>query len=200
LLSLPDSHGIGLEATKDLLRQGATVIICCRDWVQAIEAINTMQNQSKKSKCIYKHLDLTLYENIKSFVEEIKKNYGKNGILINNAGSCFRNFTLNNGKEFIHFTNHLGHLKLSCLLLDCFNQKGRIINLITTKYKRVWESTFDKFTSNSNLDFSYNRKGYDWMNAYILSKLAGVHLLQYLGDYFSNKKIDVKVFSVIQDL
>ena len=83
------SRGIGLETAKDLLRQGATVIICCRDKVQANEAINTIQNQSHKSKCIYINLDLTDYENIKSFVEEIKKNYGKIDILINNAGSCF---------------------------------------------------------------------------------------------------------------
>jgi len=61
------SSGIGPETIKDLLRQGATAIIFCRDWVQAIEAINTVQNQSKKSKCIYMHLDLTDYENIKSF-------------------------------------------------------------------------------------------------------------------------------------
>jgi len=67
------SSGIGLETTKDLLRQGATVIICCRDKVQAIKAINTIQNQSHKSKCSYIHLDLTDYENIKSFVEKIKK-------------------------------------------------------------------------------------------------------------------------------
>jgi len=130
------------------------------------------------------------------FFKKSKKINGKNDILINNAGSCFRNFTLSKGIELIYFTNYLGHLILSCLLLDCFNQKGRIINLITTKYKRVWESTFDKFTSNSNLDFSYNRKGYDWMKAYILSKLAGVYLSQYLGDYFSNKKIDIKMVPV----
>ena len=31
---------------------------------------------------------------------------------------------------------------------------------------------------------------------YILSKLAGVHLSQYLGDYCTNHKIDIKVVSV----
>ena len=46
------------------------------------------------------------------------------------------------------------------------------------------------------LDFSFNRKGYDWMKTYILSKLAGVHLSQYLGDYCSNQKMDIKVVSV----
>ena len=190
------SRGIGLETTKDLLRQGATVIMGCRDSIRANKAINSIYNISQKSRCSFIHLDLTDYENIKSFVEEIKSRYGKIDILINNAASCFRNFFLSDGIELTYFTNHIGHLILSCLLLDYFNPKGRIINLVTTKYKRVREKTLDKFTSKSNLDFSYNRKGYDWMKTYIISKLAGVHLSQYLGDYCTNQKIDIKVVSV----
>ena len=163
------SRGIGLETTKDLLRQGATVIMGCRDTIQADNAINSIENYSHKSKCSYMHLDLTDYENIKSFTEEIKKKYGKIDILINNAGSCFRTFTLSDGIELTYFTNHLGHLILSSLLLDNFNPKGRIINLVTTKYKRVYKKTLEKFTSNSNLDFSWTRKGYDWMKTYMSS-------------------------------
>ena len=190
------SRGIGLETTKDLLRQGATVIMGSRDENQAHKALESIQNNTHKSHCVFMHLDLTDYDNINKFVEEVKNKYGKIDILINNAGSCFQNFTLSDGIELTYFTNHLGHLILSCLLLDDFNPKGRIINVVTTKYKRVWQSTLDKFTSNSNLDFSYNRKGYDWMKTYILSKLAGVHLAQYLGDYCTNQKKDIKVVSL----
>ena len=190
------SRGIGLETTKDLLRQGATVIIASRDANQAQKAIDSIQNNTQKSRCIFMHLDLTDYNNINQFVEEIKSKFGKIDILINNAGSCFQTFQLSDMIELTYFTNHLGHLILSCLLLDDFNPKGRIINVVTTKYKRVWQSTLDKFTSNSNLDFSYNAKGYDWMKTYILSKLAGVHLAQYLGDYCTNQKKDIKVVSL----
>ena len=190
------SRGIGLETTKDLLRQGATVIMGSRDENQAHKALESIQNNTHKSHCVFMHLDLTDYDNINKFVEEVKNKYGKIDILINNAGSCFQNFTLSDGIELTYFTNHLGHLILSCLFLDNFNTKGRIINVVTTKYKRIWTRTLDKFTSNSNLDFSYNRKGYDWMKTYILSKLAGVHLAQYLGDYCTNKKIDIKVVSL----
>ena len=190
------SRGIGLETTKDLLRQGATVIMGSRDENQAHKALESIQNNTHKSHCVFMHLDLTDYDNINKFVEEVKNKYGKIDILINNAGSCFQNFTLSDGIELTYFTNHLGHLILSCLFLDNFNPKGRIINVVTTKYKRIWTRTLDKFTSNSNLDFSYNRKRYDWMKTYILSKLAGVHLAQYLGDYCTNKKIDIKVVSL----
>ena len=172
------------------------MIIACRDPVQANAAIETIQNSSQKARVSFMHLDLTDYDNINKFVEEIKSKYGKIDILINNAASCFQNFTLSDGIELTYFTNHLGHLILSCLLLDNFNPKGRIINVVTTKYKRIWTSTLDRFTSLSNVDFSYNRKGYDWMKTYILSKLAGVHLAQYLGDYCTNKKLDIKVVSL----
>ena len=95
-----------------------------------------------------------------------------------------------------YFTNHIGHLIISCLLLEHFNPEGKIINLVTTKYKRISKETLDKFTSNLNLDFSFIRIGYNWMKTYILSKLAGVHLSQYLGHYCSSHNINVKVVSV----
>ena len=115
------SRGIGLETTKDLLRQGATVIIASRNADQANKAIETIQNDSQKARCEFMHLDLTDYENINQFVEKIKSKYGKIDILINNAGSCFRTFELTDCIELTYFTNHLGHLILSCLLLDEFN-------------------------------------------------------------------------------
>ena len=189
------SRGIGLETTKDLLRQGATVIIGIRNIEQGKKAIDSIE-LINKSNCFLAHLDLSDYESIKSFSEEIKSKYGKIDILINNAGSCFLNFTLREEIELTYFTNHIGHFILSCLLLDNFNLNGRIINLVTTKYKRISEETLNKFTSNSNLNFSFNKKGYDWMKTYILSKLAGVHLSQYLADYCNKNNINVKVVSV----
>ena len=190
------SRGIGLETTKDLIKQGATVIIGCRNNIQAKKAIDSINSIYDKPRCFFIPLNLTDYDNIKLFSEEIKLKFGKIDILINNAASCFLNFTLTNGIELTYFTNHIGHLILSCLLLDVFNQKGRIINLVTTKYKRISEGILDKFTSNNNLEFSFNRKGYDWMKTYILSKLAGVHLSQYLGDYCNRNNINIKVISV----
>ena len=189
------SRGIGLETTKDLLRQGATVIIGIRNIKEGNKAIDSIQ-LIDKSNCFVVYLDLSDYESIKSFSQEIKSKYGKIDILINNAGSCFLKFTLKEGIELTYFTNHIGHFILSCLLLDNFNLNGRIINLVTTKYKRISQEILDKFTSNSNLNFTFNEKGYDWMKTYILSKLAGVHLSQYLSDYCNKNNINVKVVSV----
>ena len=189
------SRGVGFETTKDLLRQGTKVITGIRNIEQAKKAKDSLE-PNLKSNFFYAYLDLTDYESIKSFSEEIKTKYGKIDILINNAGSCFLNFTLKDGIELTYFTNHIGHFILSCLLLDNFNLEGRIINLVTTKYKRITEKVLDKFTSSSNLDFSFNEKDYNWMKTYVLSKIAGVHLSQYLADYCTRNNISVKVASV----
>ena len=139
---------------------------------------------------LFIHLNLSDFVSIKSFTEYIKSKYGKIDILINNAGSCFLHFILREGIELTYFTNHIGHFILSCILLDNLNLKGRIINLVTTKYKRISSETLYKFTSNSNLDFSFNKKRYDWMKTYIW-----IHLSQYLSDYCNKNNINIKVVS-----
>ena len=132
------SRGIGLETTKDLIRQGATLIIGIRNINKAKKAIYSI-DKNHKSKCFIIHLDLSSYESIKSFSQKIKSKFGKIDILINNAGSCFLNFSLREGIELTYFTNHIGHLILSCLLLDNFNLNGRIINLSNFHhYLHMW--------------------------------------------------------------
>lgn len=188
------TRGIGFETAKDLLINGAKVIIGSRDIIQGNKALNCFE--VNKNNCSFLELDLTNFESINKFVDKIKANYGKIDILINNAGSCFRNFILKDGIELTYLTNHIGHLILSCLLLDEFNQNGKIINVVTKKYKRITQNIFNDFISSSNYDFSYNKKGYDWMKTYILSKLAGVHLAQYLGEYCSTNNKNIKVVSL----
>lgn len=129
------------------------------------------------------NLDLTNYDSLLNFSQEIIKKFNKIDILINNAGSCFQYFSTINGIESTYFTNHVGHLILTILLLNNFNEKGKIINVSTTKYKRINEKILNQFTSESNLDFSYTKKSYDWMRTYVLSKLADVHFTTYLSNY-----------------
>ena len=186
------SRGIGFETAKSLLKNGATVILACRKEKEAIESINTLENEDEKSRCIYMNLDLTNYDSILTFTQEIIKKFNKIDILINNAGSCFQFFTETKGIENTYFTNHVGHLILTVLLLNHFNEKGKIINVSTTKYKRITEKILNQFTSESNLDFSYTKKNYDWMKTYVLSKLADVHFTTYLSEYIEKNKLDLK--------
>ena len=186
------SRGIGFETAKSLLKNGATVILASRKEKEAIDSINSLDDENEKSRCIFMHLDLTNYDSILTFSQEIVKKFNKIDILINNAGSCFQFFTETNGIENTYFTNHVGHLILTVLLLNHFNEKGKIINVSTTKYKRITEKILNQFTSEQNLDFSYTKKNYDWMKTYVLSKLADVHFTTYLSEYIEKNKLDLK--------
>jgi hypothetical protein len=81
---------------------------------------------------------------------------------------------------------------LTSLLIDNFNDYGRIITVSTTKYQRVWKSTFNKFTDAKNVDFSWTKSVYEWMRFYIVSKLADIHHAQYLTEIINKKKLKLK--------
>jgi len=185
------SRGIGWEAAKDLLKQGAKIIFGNRTIKNTEEKINTLP-EKLKSNCFSFPLDLENYDSIKKFAENIIKKFKKIDILINNAASCFIDFTLINGIEKTFLTNHVGHVILTSLLIDNFNDYGRIITVSTTKYQRVWKSTFNKFTDSKNVDFSWTKSVYEWMRFYIVSKLADIHHAQYLTEIINKKKLKLK--------
>ena len=131
------SRGIGFETAKSLLKNGATVILACRKEQEAIDSINTLENEDEKTRCIFMKLDLTNYDSILNFSQEIIKKFNKIDILVNNAGSCFQFFNETNGIENTYFTNHVGHLILTVLLLNHFKEKGKIINVIKMHKKII---------------------------------------------------------------
>ncbi len=146
-----DSH-IGWETVKDLLIQGATVILACRNEKHSKILIESLPEENQK-RAIYIHLDLTDFSSIQNFVKELKEKIGKIDILVNNAGTCFQNVELVQGLEKTFSTNYAGHVLLTALLMDEINPKGRIINVTTTKYRRISQYQFDKWVNDNNLDW-----------------------------------------------
>ena len=119
------SRGIEFETAKALFRQGAIVIIGYRNLVLAKNSKYLLNKIYDNSSFSFIHLDLNDYGDVKKFSEKIILKYGKIDILINNAGSCFLNFTLHDGIELTYFTNHIGHLIISSLLLEYFNSRRK---------------------------------------------------------------------------
>ena len=136
LITGGDSH-IGWEVVKDLIAQGARVIMACRNDTKANSLVGSFKDEDQKKRAIPMKLDLTNFNSIKKFVAEVKNTVGKIDILINNAGTCFQNVELIDGLDNTFYTNYAGHLILTALLLEDFNPKGRIVNVTTTKYRRI---------------------------------------------------------------
>lgn len=186
-----DSH-IGWETVKDLLIQGARVILACRNEKHSKELIDSLPTDEQKKRAHYIHLDLTHFDSILNFVKELKETVGKIDILVNNAGTCFQNVELTDGLEKTFSTNYAGHVLLTALLLDDINQKGRIINVTTTKYRRISQSQFDKWVSDDNLNWSYHRYVDDWMKIYVFSKFCNLLHTIYLKDYIEKHQLNMK--------
>ncbi|MCQ2820173.1 MAG: SDR family NAD(P)-dependent oxidoreductase [archaeon] len=189
-----DSH-IGWETVKDLLKNGARIIMACRNETKTNELISTLPEEDKK-RVMFIQLDLTHYESIKTFVGELKQKIGKIDILVNNAGTCFQNVELVDGLDITFSTNYTGHVLLTCLLLDNFNPKGRIVNVTTKKYQRISQSDFDKWVDNSNLDWSYHKYVDDWMKVYVFSKFCNLLHSLYIKEYIEKNNLQLKVCCV----
>ncbi len=191
LITGGDSH-IGWEVVKDLLAQGARVIMACRDENKAKSLASSLKDEDQKKRAIAMKLDLTNFNSIKQFVENIKNEIGKIDILVNNAGTCFQNVELINGLDNTFYTNYAGHVLLTALLIEDFNSKGRIVNVTTTKYKRISQSQFEQWVGDSNLDWSYHRYVDDWMKVYVFSKFCNLLHTIYLKEYIEKHQLDLK--------
>ncbi len=77
------SRGIGLEMARELLRQKAKVVICARKQEGLDNAVADLQG-GENLLAVTAHV--AKEEDVDSLFEQIKENYGKLDVLINNAG------------------------------------------------------------------------------------------------------------------
>ena len=73
-----------LECTFN--KQGARVIIACRDMKKANEAAEKIIKETGNSQVEVESLDLASFESIRNFCERVKAKLNRLDILINNAG------------------------------------------------------------------------------------------------------------------
>ena len=76
------NSGCGLETSKQLAQQGATVILACRNAQRGEEAVNEVGGAA----IFLTTLDLASLESVKAFVEKFLATYKRLDALINNAG------------------------------------------------------------------------------------------------------------------
>ena len=150
------SAGIGKETAKDLLKSGATVIFACRDERKTKAVISDFPTYMQ-DRAIFIMLDLCRISTIYKFVEEFKKQFNTVDILINNAGCLSNTFQLTEDKiENTMQANHIGHMVLTTLLLENFNQsEGRIINLASGAAELFSDFNLEKIKElQNNLDYN----------------------------------------------
>jgi NAD(P)-dependent dehydrogenase (short-subunit alcohol dehydrogenase family) len=148
------NSGIGLEASRELARAGARVVLAVRDTEKGERAATDIGGDTD-----VRRLDLADLSSVRAFVADLD---GPVDVLINNAGlMAIPERRTVDGFEMQVGTNFLGHFALTGLLLDVVTD--RVVTL---------SSVAHRLGSIDLADLNWRRRRYQRWLAYGQSKLA----------------------------
>lgn len=161
------TSGIGLEASVELARRGARVLMVGRDRARTEAAVARVAARSG-AKDIHSFLcDFSAQAEIRELAEMVLARGEPLHVLVNNAGGVHKTRQLTvDGIEATFATNHLGYFLLTSLLRDLLvkSAPARVVTVASIGH-RQGTLDFD--------DLGFER-GYGVMKAYARSKLANV--------------------------
>jgi NAD(P)-dependent dehydrogenase (short-subunit alcohol dehydrogenase family) len=163
------NSGTGYEATKELARAGAHVVMGCRNLDKAEAAQTKLQTEIPNASLEIIPLDLADLASVRAFATTFRNRHTKLDILCNNAGIM----QVPNKKETVDGfelqlgTNHFGHFALTGLLMEpLMAVNGRIVTMSSVAH------------SFGNMDFKNLQwdqpDSYSSSRAYGRSKLANL--------------------------
>lgn len=177
------NSGLGLEATRAFAREGAHVVMACRDVATAEDARDEVRDAVAGASLTVEELDLANLDSVRSFADSVA-DLGRIDVLCNNAGvmAIPRSETAD-GFETQFGVNHLGHFALTGLLLD---------SLRAAPDPRVVTQS-SGIHANGEVDFEdlHGTDDYDKWGAYAQSKLANL-----LFAYELDRRYDDELTSV----
>ena len=159
--------GIGFETARVLAEKGATVVLACRDPGKAEAAAARIRVSAPEATVRTQTLDLASLASIHTAAAELRSDYPRLDLLINNAGVMIPPYSrTEDGFELQFGTNHLGHFALTGLLLDrLLPVPGARIVTVSSTGHRAGRINFD--------DLQWTKR-YRAVAAYGQSKLANL--------------------------
>ncbi|MCH4887664.1 SDR family oxidoreductase [Acidaminobacter sp. JC074] len=167
------NSGVGLETTRQLVKQGAHVVMACRRVDSAKEVAKSFT--SFKGTVSFEQLDLSDLESVKLFTKRVRSKLNKIDGLVNNAGMVTSGQIpkrTKQGFEMMFGVNHLGHFLLTESLLDIINntEGSRIVMLSS-----IGHAGSNKKRPNIHFeDLNYENRNFNRTDAYCESKLASL--------------------------
>jgi len=174
------NSGLGYEATLELARKGAHVVLACRDTGKARAALEAITRECPSASLEPAALDLASLESIRAFARDFQARHAKLDVLCNNAGvMAIPHRRTADGFEMQLGTNHLGHFALTGLVLERLlaTPAARVIN-VSSNAHHFGRMRFD------DLQLEH---GYGKWRAYAQSKLANL-----LFTYELQRRADAK--------
>jgi len=172
------NSGIGYYTALELARNGAQVVMACRNLASAQEAANGIRAEVPNALLEVAILDLASLDSVREFSAKLIRD-GSVDLLINNAGVMAPKHRLQTkeGLELQFGTNVVGHFLLTALVLPALvrsaerrSDRPRIVTVASIAHKR------------GRLHFEDLQwtKSYSPMRAYQQSKLANLMLAREL--------------------
>ncbi|MFB2770029.1 SDR family oxidoreductase [Pelatocladus sp. BLCC-F211] len=128
------NRGIGLEVARQLARQNITVILGARNLEKGKAAAETLAKEGLE--VLPRWLDVTNQESIDRLVTQVKEEFGRLDILINNAGILYDTWqqAINANFDTVHEaleTNTFGPWRMCQAFIPLLRQSkhGRIVNV-----------------------------------------------------------------------
>ncbi len=161
------TSGIGREASIQLARGGARVIMIGRDRARTESALADIVARSGSKEVSSLICEFSSQAAIRELAVAVQKGHDRLHILVNNAGGVNRARRLTaDGVEATFAVNHLGPFLLTNLLRDLLEHSapGRVITVASIGHRQ------------GSIDFNDLgfERGYSIMRAYARSKLANV--------------------------
>jgi len=160
--------GLGFQAARALARQGAHVVLACRDTARGQSALDAIRGEAPDARVALVALDLASLESIRRCADAVRASCDRLDVLLNNAGvMALPQTTTADGFERQIGTNHLGHFALTGRLLPTLlaTLGSRVVTVSSLMHKRGRVDADDLF---------FERRGYDSWAAYSQSKLANL--------------------------
>jgi NAD(P)-dependent dehydrogenase (short-subunit alcohol dehydrogenase family) len=160
------NSGVGRVTARELAKQGACVLMVCRDTGRGSEALAEVARSAAGPGPQLLLADLSSQQSVRALADDVRRRFTAIDVLINNAAGIFaQREVTTDGIEKTFATNHLGPFLLTNLVLDLLREaaSGRIINVAAEVYPGKLD--FDNLQS---------EKSYGLLSAYFRSKLENI--------------------------
>src|SRR5262249_4112739 len=161
------NSGIGKVTAQELARQGARVVLVCRDRGRGESAASDIKRATGNPNVELMLCDLSSQAEIRRFASEFKSTHDRLDVLVNNAGVYLRKRTTTvDGIESTFAVNHLGYFLLTNLLLDLLKRSApaRVISVSSGAHA----------SGHINFEDLQGEQSYGGVRAYCHSKLANI--------------------------
>jgi NAD(P)-dependent dehydrogenase (short-subunit alcohol dehydrogenase family) len=160
--------GLGYETALALAGRGARVVLAVRNLDKGKDATTRIAAQFPDADMALQELDLTSLDSVRAATEQLRSDYDRVDLLINNAGVMWTpKSTTKDGFELQFGTNHLGHFAFTGLLLD------RLLPVAGSRVVTV-SSIGHRLRADIHFDDLQWERSYSRVGAYGQAKLANL--------------------------